>query len=222
MTFYTALNFHGDSNVGLYGFATERFCLLGPSSEKSKKLEEILKVPVHNVSVLHLDLIHILVTGNSHNVVVPNMLFDRDIAALEHVLAHHKVKLLVLNTEHALGNMMLVNDSGIVIPPILKKFKPDLEKFFGLKCSITRIAGLSTLGTSGIATNKGCLVHPQVKEDEAKIIEAALGVPLDVGTVSFGSPYPGSGIISNSHGFAAGTGTSGPELGRIAEALGFE
>jgi len=31
----------------------------------------------------------------------------------------------------------------------------------------------------------------------------------------------GSGVLANSHGYFAGTGTSGPELGRIEDALGF-
>lgn len=222
MTFYTHLNFHGDPNIGLYGFATERFCLLGPDGQTAKKLAEMLKVPVHNMHLLHLDLIRILITGNSHGVVAPNILFDRDIEMLKHALGHHRVPLLVLDTERAVGNLMLVNDKGIVIPPVLKKFKLELEKFFGLPCNVTTIAKLSPLGSLGIATNKGCLVHPQVKDEEAELIEKTLGVPLDVGTVNFGSPYPGSGIIANSHGFAAGTPTSGPELSRIAEALGFE
>jgi len=222
MTFYSFLNVHGDANVGLYGFATDRYCLFGPNSEATDKLHDILKVPVHSVSVLHLDLIRILITGNAHNVVVPNFLFDRDIEALKHVLDKYKVRVHMLRTEHALGNAILLNDKGIVIPPILKKYIPDLEKFFGLPCSVTTIAKLMTLGTLGVATNKGCLVHPQITNKEADIVEKALDVKLDVGTVNFGSPYPGSGIIANSNGFMAGTSTSGPELGRIADALGFD
>jgi len=221
-SFYTALNFHGDPNIGLYGFASDRYCLLGSSSDKIKKLKEILKVPVHNVSVLHLDLIRILMTGNSQGVVVPNFLYDRDIEALLHALAKHRASVHILGTEQAVGNLVLMNDKGIVIPPLLKRFEKQLEKFFGLKCAVTTIAGLNPLGSLAIATNKGCLVHPQIKESEIKVIESTLDVQADVGTVNFGSPYPGSGIIANSHGFAAGTATSGPELGRIAETLGFE
>jgi translation initiation factor 6 len=115
-----------------------------------------------------------------------------------------------------------MNDNGIVIPPTLKRLQNQLEKFFGLPCNITTIAGLNPLGSLGIATNKGVLVHPQITDKEAKMIERTLEVPLDVGTVNFGSPYPGSGIIANSHGFVAGTSTSGIELGRIAETFGFD
>jgi len=222
MSFYTQLDFHGDPNIGLYGLATERFCLLGPETESAKKLEEVLKVPVHNVHVLHLELIHILIAGNARVVVVPDILLERDLAALEHALSRHRATVHVIDTEQALGNLVLMNENGIAIPPALRKHQRELEKIFGLPCKVTTIAGMTPLGTLGVATNKGCLVHPQVKDDEAKALESVLGVPLDIGTVNFGSPYPGSAVIANSNGFAAGTGTSGPEMGRIAEALGFE
>jgi len=44
---------------------------------------------------------------------------------------------------------------------------------------------------------------------------------VDVGTVNFGSPLVGSGILANSRGYVAGDETTGPELGRIEDALGF-
>lgn len=224
-SFYTALNFHGDPNIGLYGFATEKFCLVGPSNGKldlHEKLKNTLNVPIHNISVLHLDLIRILITGNSKNIVVPNFLFDRDITALEQTLKKYKASVHVIESELALGNLIILNDNGIVISPMLRKLQQDFEKAFGLRCGVTTIAGLNPLGSLAIATNKGCLVHPQIKESEAKIIESVLGVSIDVGTVNFGSPHPGSGIIANSKGFAVGSSTSGPELGRIAETLGFD
>ncbi|MEM7813479.1 MAG: translation initiation factor IF-6 [Candidatus Aenigmatarchaeota archaeon] len=222
MAFYAQLDFHGDPNIGLYGLATDRFCLLGPETDKSKKLEEVLKVPIHGVHILHLELIRILIAGNSRTIVVPNMLLERDIAALEHALARHKTEVCVVDTEYALGNLVLMNSNGILVPPVLRRHQTKLEKMFGLPCRVATIAGLTPLASLGVANDRGCLVHPQVKDSEVKIIESTLGVPLDVGTVNFGSPYPGSAIIANNCGFAVGRGTSGPEMGRIAEALGFE
>ena len=72
-----------------------------------------------------------------------------------------------------------------------------------------------------MATNKGLLVHPRISEEEIAVLEALFGLPVDVGTVNLGSPLVGSGVLANSHGYFAGIGTSGPELGRIEDALGF-
>jgi len=39
--------------------------------------------------------------------------------------------------------------------------------------------------------------------------------------VNFGIPLIGAALLANSKGFAVGAETTGPELGRIVDALGF-
>ena len=65
------------------------------------------------------------------------------------------------------------------------------------------------------------LLHPDVTPDEALLIEEVLGVKPMVGTVSFGSPYVGAGVCASNQGAISGTQTTGPELNRIEDALGF-
>ncbi len=91
----------------------------------------------------------------------------------------------------------------------------------GVKVDKGTIGGLKTVGMAGLATNKGLLLHPRVSEDEIAVIEELFGLPVDVGTVNLGSPLVGSAVLANSHGYFAGEDTSGPELGRIVDALGF-
>ena len=74
---------------------------------------------------------------------------------------------------------------------------------------------------AGIATNKGVLVHPKATQHEIGVIEDLFGLPVEIGTVNFGSPLVGSGLLANSNGYVAGLETTGPELGRIDDALGF-
>ena len=83
------------------------------------------------------------------------------------------------------------------------------------------IGGLKTVGMAAVATNKGLLVHPRVSEAELAVLDDLFGLPVDVGTVNFGSPQVGSGLLANSKGYLAGEETSGPEMGRIEDALGF-
>ena len=83
------------------------------------------------------------------------------------------------------------------------------------------IGGLKTVGMAGVATNMGLLVHPRISEEEIAVLEKLFGLPVDVGTVNLGSPLVGSGVLANSKGYLAGIETSGPELGRIEDALGF-
>ena len=86
---------------------------------------------------------------------------------------------------------------------------------------VSTIAGLNIVGTMGLVTSKGCIVHPKTRQKEMEILEKTLGVKADIGTISFGSPFVKSGIIANSRGALISDASSGPELGKISEALGF-
>jgi translation initiation factor 6 len=70
-----------------------------------------------------------------------------------------------------------------------------------------------------VATNKGVLAHPLLKDEEKKILADAFKVPVDVGTVNCGIPYVGTGLIGNSHAALAGSMTTGPEMFIIGNAL---
>ena len=85
----------------------------------------------------------------------------------------------------------------------------------------TTVAGQDVVGSLAVANDQGVLLHPDVTPDEAMLIEDVLGVKPMVGTVSFGSPYVGAGVCASNAGAISGTQTTGPELNRIEDALGF-
>jgi translation initiation factor 6 len=174
-------------------------------------------VPVYHAAILNTNFAGLFIAGNSQGIVVPEIVEDH-LPALE----RHFNKILVIKSNYsALGNLLLMNDNGIIISPLIKKHKKEIDKFFGLPSAISMIAKQRTVGTLGCATNRGCLLHPKARKNEMEIITKVLGVPCNIGTVNFGSPYPGAGVVANSKGFVASETTSGPELGRITEALGF-
>ncbi len=122
----------------------------------------------------------------------------------------------------AAGNIILANDTAALVHPamtdknvevVAKALKVDVRK--------GTIGGLKTVGMAGCATNRGLLVHPRATEEELAALEDLFRLPVDIGTVSFGSPLVGSAILANTKGMITGTRTSGPELGRIEDALGF-
>ncbi len=212
-------NFEGDPNVGLYGFATDKYLIAG-ADKYLPKLKETLKVQAHSVHFINMDLAKLFSAGNSSGMVIPEFVEDFDKEEIDKIRSH--IKVLSIKTPYtSLGNLILMNDNGIVLSPFLRKHKSELSKFFGIECQISKIALMNIVGSLGFATNKGCLVHPKIREKEKRLIEKTLQVTVDVSTVNFGSPYPGSGIIANSNGFVVSEWTSGPELGRITDVLGF-
>jgi translation initiation factor 6 len=70
-----------------------------------------------------------------------------------------------------------------------------------------------------VATNKGVLAHPMLKDEERKILENLLKVPVDVGTINCGVPYVGTGLLANSKSAVAGSMTTGPEMFIIGNAM---
>ena len=162
-----------------------------------------------------------IATGNSSHLIAPSFLPESDMKRVSDLALKLDLELIKLDTNHAVGNIMLINDHGVLVSPALERHKTQLERSLGIKCEVGTVAGLWIVGSAAFATNKACLVNPQITDLESSLIEKTLNVSLDVGTVNFGSPYPGSGIIANSKGFVVGNASSGPELGRIAEALGF-
>lgn len=82
------------------------------------------------------------------------------------------------------------------------------------------LGGHTDVGAVVSATNNGFIAHPALEKELDKI-EKALKVKGLRSTVNFGSPYVKAGIIANSNGYITGFKTSGIELGRIDDALGF-
>jgi len=65
------------------------------------------------------------------------------------------------------------------------------------------------------------LCHPQASESELETLEDHLDVYADLGTINYGTPLLGSGLVANDESYLVGEDTTGPELGRIEDTLGF-
>ena len=123
---------------------------------------------------------------------------------------------------NASGNDIPVNDFGALVRPDVKeKTIKDIKGVLQVPVHQGTIASLKTVGMAAVVTNKGLLCHPKVTEDEKKKLEKLFQVPVMIGTVNHGSPLIGSGLIANSKGAIIGDMTTGIEMGRIEEALGF-
>lgn len=208
----------GDTNIGMYVFADDKHCITGHVGKKlTLSIEKHLKIKNVSVELFNTSFAGIYINGNSKGLILPKIL--RDFGGRE--IEDH-VNVFYLNTNYsALGNLLLMNDNGAIVSSLLSRHKKEIEKFFELRCAITKIANTIIVGKAGVATNKGCLLHRDTTQKQLKLIQDVLGVSADIGTVNFGSPYVGAGVIANTNGFIAGEATSGPELGRIEEALGF-
>ncbi len=217
-----ALN--GDPNIGLYGIATDKYCLLGNSvPEKMAKLvEEILKVPVIQASVYGTALLGIFCAGNSKTLLLPSVIFDHE---LEHIKSKLKgvVKVELIKTDNtALANNILCNDEIAILSTNFSKEEVDtIKKALKVKAIQMDLATLNTPGSAAVLTNKGALFNPNLSEEEIKKVEKLIGFEIGLGSVNMGSPIVASGVIANSNGFLVGNLSSGYEISRVDESLRF-
>jgi translation initiation factor 6 len=95
----------------------------------------------------------------------------------------------------------------------------EIAEALDVEAFASEIAGLPYVGSLAVATNKGVLAHPLLKDSERKLLEDVLKVPVDVGTVNCGIPYVGTGVMANRHAAIAGSLTTGPEMFIIENAF---
>ncbi len=123
---------------------------------------------------------------------------------------------------NAVGNILLANDHGAFVHGRLhEKAIFAIEQILDVPVICSTIAGIPTVGTAAVATNNGVLCPPLTSDIELSQLQDHFEAPVDVGSINFGSSLIGSGLVANVHGYVSGGNTTGPELGRIEETLGF-
>lgn len=211
-------NFDGDPNLGLHAEATDQFCIMDPglSAKCYQKMEDVLEVDVVKTPMAGSSMPGIFCAANSRGVALPRNTEEREKKRLDQAGLKYKV---VETKQTALGNLILVNDSACVISQRLEDAKDELEDLFGVPVSVGKIAGKDLVGSSSVVTNKGLLSHRDTTEDEMKLLEEKFGLECGRGTVNFGVPFVGACIVANSNGVLVSEDTTGPEIGRVEQAL---
>lgn len=214
------INFRGNSVVGVFARCTEDFVLLPRESDGGfiQVVEGTMDVTPILTSVDSSSIIGSLCCGNSNGFLVSERISDRELADInEHVPAQ---RLPGIHT--AAGNNVLVNDTAAIVNPNMsEKGVEGISEFLDVEVYRGTIGGLKTVGMAACATNKGVLVHPKASKYELDRMDEIFGLPVDIGTVNLGSPLVGSGLLANSKGYVVGRETTGHEMGRIEDALGY-
>jgi translation initiation factor 6 len=210
----------GSASIGVYSLANDRFVVI-PKMVPLKKAErtaEWLKVQLVHTSIGGSVLAGALACANSNGILLPNSVREEELAAVK--AAFDGVVTVMETRKTAYGNLVLANDYGAVVDPRFKE--PEMRQIaetLGVEAAAGEIAGLPYVGSLAVATNRGVLAHPLLKDEERKLLEGVFKVPVDVGTVNCGIPYVGTGLVGNSRAAVAGSLTTGPEMFIIGNAL---
>ena len=209
----------GNSQVGVY-LTIVGDNLFYPSSLDKPAIEEISQcfdLEMNPMLIGGSSLLGRLIVGNNKGIAVADIATEED---LDKLSSFGEVVILESGV-NAAGNLVECNDHGAIVSKSIPS--PGVEligEVLGVKTARTRVAGQDTVGSLLVANNKGILSHPDITPKEVEIIESTLKVPLMVGTVTFGSPFVGAGCTSSDSNALVGSGSTGPELNRIEDALG--
>jgi translation initiation factor 6 len=209
-------NFDGNPSVGLYGFATDKYCLMGKGLKKKviEQIEGALGVPVYTITINNSPLVGAYCVGNEEVLFVPEIIKEHEEKELEKLGIPYKI---IKSNFSALGNNLVIKEDCLANP----EFEDDIGKKLGLKVVKIKLGGHNAVGSCVVSNSKGCLVNSDIEEKGIKEVEKILGLDAGIGSVNRGNPYVRSGIICNSNGYILGGETTGAEVLRIENALGF-
>ena len=197
----------GNSGIGIFGLATDKYAIVpfGIKETTKELIEKTLECKIIQNSVANTVLLGTMLAGNSKTLLIPPNMTETEYNNFSQ-LGELDVEIVEIKSKYtALGNLILLNDKGAVISEI--------------ETTVGNILSSPLVGTTGLATNRGCLVHPLTTEEEKRELASLLKVKVDLTTVNRGVPYPKIGIIANSTGAFVGEDTTGPESMRIFELL---
>lgn len=213
-------SFNGNPNVGLYGFATDKYCIIGREVPEKlyQKIQEVLNVKkIIPMTIAGTSLIGVFLNGNNKVLLVPSVAFPQELEILD----KNKIKYKTIDTKYTcLGNNMIITDKACVISEDYGQREiKQLTNAFGFDILKSKIANHNTLGSLAVHTKKAILCHHDILENEAKLLVKTTKTEVATGTVNMGNPFVGSGILCNNHGMVIGELSGGPEIMNADEAL---
>lgn len=215
-------SFAGSAYVGVFACATDSLLLVRPDAEDDvvAAIAEELDVTAVPTTIGGSGTVGVLATGNENGLLVSNRILEYE---RERLAEATDLPIGTLPGEiNAAGTVVLANDHGAYVHPDLSREAVQaVEDTLGVPVERGDLAGVRTVGTAAVATNTGVLCHPKSTDEELDELEDHLGVPADIGTINYGGPLVGSGLVANDSGYIVGNRTTGPELGRIDSALGY-
>ena len=211
----------GNSFVGMFARANDKVILVPPNTPEKfdEKCAETLGVKVAHVTVCSSNLAGLFSAMNNNGVIL-SALAEREEAKRIGKLG---VECDILKGRFsAAGNNILVNSRVAIVNPLMDSVDIKIiEDCLGVEVIGRTIAGYETPGSVGVVTDSGLLLHQAVEEDELKEIEEIFKVKGTAGTANMGTPFVGLCIVANSKGYLCGEATSGFEMAKIDEGLGF-
>jgi translation initiation factor 6 len=211
----------GNPNIGVFVLATDDLAIVPYNllDEKANIIKETLEVDVVKSSISGSSLIGALAVANSKGIVVSPHVLDREVKQFEELGLNVAT---IPGKYTAVGNIVAANDTGAIVSPFLSSEAVQIiEETLDVNVESTSMLGSDIIGSLISVTNRGFLISKNATETEIEFAHEVFGVEGNLGTVGRGISLVGACSIANSKGAIVAKDSTGPEMARVEEALGF-
>ena len=211
----------GNPNIGVFVLATDDLAIVPYNllDEKAEIIKETLEVDVVKSSISGSSLIGSLAVANSKGIIVSPHVLDREVEQFEELGLNVAT---IPGKFTAVGNIVAANDNGAIVSPFLSGEAVDvIAETLDVNVEASSMVGSDIIGSLLRVTNKGFLISKNADETEIDFAQEVFGVEGNLGTVGRGISLVGACSIANSNGAIVAKDSTGPEMARVEEALGF-
>ena len=209
----------GSNYIGLFAITNDKLCFVPRTIEAKtvKEIEKNLDVKVVKAGIYNSSLLAVFSKMNNKEIFLPSYADGKEIEQIE-----KEIKVRVIHTEHALGNLMELNDSRAILSKTLSANDVKQINTSDLDTIQTNIAKTDAIGSSILITNKAFLISTNASMEEIKKIEQELNIMGGSSTANTGDAFIRNSVLANINGVLIGEQTTGHEIARIDEALNWE
>lgn len=215
-------NFHGNPNVGLYGYAHGEQCIIGERLGKQLRddVGTTLRCTLHESTIAGTPMPGVFLAGNTRAVLAPSILFPHELAALKKA----GLPVVTIETTHTcLGNNIVANEHGALVNPEFSDTEvAAIGDALGVPAKRIEIAGTTTPGACIVLHGEKGVIHRDAAQHELEMARATLKLTsLERASINLGSAYLRAGILNSDGGLIVGDQSGGPEIVHLEETLGY-
>ncbi len=195
-------------NVGMCALSNDKICFVGSFSDPGfkEKIKEILEVKeVVETNFNGFNTLPMFACINNKLAFVSKPFLEKEL------LETYGLEVVELDVPYLIGNLILMNNNGIIFSKILKDYAPSFNAVV-----INELCGNNdVIAPQVFANDRGFVVSPSVKPDEFETLEKVLKVKGLITTINYGSVFVKDGILGNNKGLILGDKTSNREYDLI-------
>jgi translation initiation factor 6 len=206
----------GSNYVGLFSITNDKLCFVPKTIEDktAKIMETVLDAKIVKASIYNSSLLAVFSRMNNKEIFLPSYTEPSEIEEIE-----KEIKVRIIQTEHALGNLLEINDTHALLSKTLNAQDVKQIKESDLNTLQMNLAKTDAIGSSILLTNNSFLISSNASMEEVKKIQQELNISGGASTANTGDAFIRNSVIANKTGVLVGERTTGHEIARIDEAL---